>query len=307
MLLSKRILCNKNCYYIYTKFTEIQLTNILSMKKLIFLLTGVLLVFTIVSCEKDMISEDNGNNYLKSTTSTSIVTVAQWNPAGGADAECIAAGGSCGNAYKIDGWDATLGMDGTYNSVITIADSDGETFDWTSTVPVCRVIVKAGRGAIIYNYEGGAYHDEGLVGYQDKDISHVTFCYGEDQQVIAIKSQFWYEDGSYSWAVSSGTNLFSPSEGWCDILGVNYYPGVTSFTIGLGWKILGSVNIVEGINSLTVTVDLNDGLTLDNTYLYFGSLSGLLSNVESGGCPNYLSWPYQDDSNQNTHVFTIPY
>jgi hypothetical protein len=41
---------------------------------------------------------------------------------------------------------------------------------------VCTVIVVGAGGANIYRYDD-AYFDSGLVGYLDRDISHVTFCF----------------------------------------------------------------------------------------------------------------------------------
>jgi hypothetical protein len=109
----------------------------------------------------------------------SVETVEPWT-SGDAAFECDEAGG-CGTlAYKIDNWDQVNGMDGTYitpsGNTITISGSDGKSFDWASQFPVCKVIVKAGTGALVYSY-GAAYEGVDLVGYEGKDISHVTFCY----------------------------------------------------------------------------------------------------------------------------------
>jgi hypothetical protein len=98
-----------------------------------------------------------------------------WDPSGGADAECgRATGCGCGDAYKVDPWTPSgFTHDG---QTITIS-GDAKTFDWTSTKHVCCVIVKAGTGAYIFRYPGGSYGDNGLYAPQNKDISHVTFCW----------------------------------------------------------------------------------------------------------------------------------
>jgi hypothetical protein len=116
-----------------------------------------------------------------------------WDPSGGAESECLLAGG-CGDfAYKIEPWG--MDMDDTYdNGNITISNSNNYTFDWTSKNPVCRVIVKAGTGANVYyygfEYPDGAYGDTELVAYDGKEISHVTFCYSSNDGEITEIPEF---------------------------------------------------------------------------------------------------------------------
>ena len=73
-------------------------------------------------------------------------TVDPWQ-SGNAKYECEEAGCECPYAYKIDDW-SEGGMDGTYvtpeGNTITISDSDGYYFGWSSAWPVCCVIVKGG-------------------------------------------------------------------------------------------------------------------------------------------------------------------
>ncbi len=106
------------------------------------------------------------------------------------DASWVAAsqGYDCG--YKLDEWDPVAGMDGTYevtctcpdgdiSFTITISNSNGYAFDWSSTYPISAVIVKAGRGANLFSYGSGATGDTELFGYRNKEISHVIFCFDE--------------------------------------------------------------------------------------------------------------------------------
>lgn len=105
-----------------------------------------------------------------------------------AEEECAQAGGCEGySSYKVDDWNQQNGMDGTYAGTITISDSTGYTFDWSSTTPVCKVIVVAGGVANVYSYPPNTMSDTGLVAplntntpdlYDTFEISHVTFCYG---------------------------------------------------------------------------------------------------------------------------------
>ncbi len=120
---------------------------------------------------------------------TSVVpeVVDPWQ-SGNAQAECERAGCTCPYAYKIDEWGQ--GMDGTYTTdegnTIEISGSDGYVFRWSSTWPVCCVIVKGGTGANIFRYNGShgdgllyaPFRPEGSPGTPTYGISHVTFCFG---------------------------------------------------------------------------------------------------------------------------------
>jgi len=71
--------------------------------------------------------------------------------------------------------------------IITITDSNGYTFKWESNYPITTVIVKAGTGANIFFYGAvGSTGDTGLYAYENKEISHVTFCWGAAPQIVGI-------------------------------------------------------------------------------------------------------------------------
>jgi opacity protein-like surface antigen len=102
---------------------------------------------------------------------------------GNAEFECSQTECDSDFAYKIDEWNEENGMDGVYSHAgnnITITNSDGATFNWESEYPVCAVIVKAGTGAYIYYYDD-ATSDTVLTAPEGKDISHVTFCFSEEE------------------------------------------------------------------------------------------------------------------------------
>ncbi|MBW6468781.1 MAG: hypothetical protein K0B85_06445 [Coriobacteriia bacterium] len=125
--------------------------------------------------------------------------------AGNAASECAQTTCDSPYAYKVDDWNVDkdekpyFDGNGTYTTpegaVITISNSDGYKFDWTSTFPVCSVIVKAGTGANIY-YTMGAYSGTCFVAPEGKAVSHVTFCFrapnggGFDGEISAKK---WYD------------------------------------------------------------------------------------------------------------------
>lgn len=146
------------------------------MKKLLLIIPVLLIagIFFYACQDTNVVEPTNNPGRLNSSVLPTLVN--PWT-SGNAETECSNAG-NCGiNSYKVDQWDQDNGMDDIYEDVITIYDSDGKTFSWSSTYKVCQVIVKAGTGAYIYTYEGGSCGDQGLVAPENKEISHVTFCW----------------------------------------------------------------------------------------------------------------------------------
>ena len=184
---------------------------------------------------------------------------------------------------------------------------------------VGAVIVKGGNKANVYYYPTGTLGDSGLASPINSSgspagLSNLTFCFVEcelkEPVLILVKALYFnsFIDGvgtGSDWAVSTGSNVVYTTGDWCDYFGRNFYPETSSFALSGN---VGSVNIAEGfpegVHSLIITVDLNDGLVLDHTYIYVGSLAGL-GNLST--CPSYWWWPYQDQTKVNTHVITIPY
>ncbi|HOT18224.1 MAG TPA: hypothetical protein PLB07_11305 [Bacteroidales bacterium] len=246
--------------------------------KMTLIVAAVLLAAT--GCQK---IEDDIDVTLKSSGVMTIVN--NWK-SGSAVFECKAAGGECGYAFKIDEWDEESGMDGAFETMegntITILNSNGKTFDFVSEYPVCKVIVKAGRGAIVYSYPEGTYEDQGLIGFQSKGISHVTFCYAEPPElIIAFKVQ--YNDGIRNkYGESVGTMAFVSTE-WCGVLGYNPYPTTSSIEIARpGFGVIGTAVI----DNKDVTITLNEGNTLVMAYLFIGTLEDLqTTNLLANGCP----------------------
>jgi hypothetical protein len=68
-----------------------------------------------------------------------------------------------------------------HSNTLTILTSDGKVFDWSASPNgIGAVIVKAGQGANVWFYDPQVKSDSGLYGYDNKDISHVTFCWHLD-------------------------------------------------------------------------------------------------------------------------------
>jgi hypothetical protein len=104
----------------------------------------------------------------------------------------VAANRSCGqlgyeHEFKINGVPANTVYPITVEDVdgtITITNGTNVSFDFTSTIPVEAVFVKAGSGGYLYAYEPPVLADTGLIspdndGGNQATISHVSFCFGD--------------------------------------------------------------------------------------------------------------------------------
>lgn len=250
------------------------------------MIAAVLMVAT--GCQK---YDDGIDVTLKSSGVQSIVT--NWK-SGNAAFECAAAGGACAYAFKIDEWNEEFGMDGDVETMegntITILNSNGKTFDFISEYPVCKVIVKAGRGAIIYNYpEGGVYADAGLVGFQGKGISHVTFCYAKPLElIIAVKARYvrFINETTTTEDNCESAGLSAFTAGWCSILGYNPYPSTASFNMVRQGVVVGTVIVNEDGD---VTVTLDEGKTITDAWVFIGTLEELQTMNLDGGCPIFTN------------------
>jgi hypothetical protein len=80
-----------------------------------------------------------------------------------------------------------------HSNTITIENSTGSVFDWSATNTIGAVMVKSAQGYNVYTYDPQAPSDVGLVGYQDKEVSHVTFCWIKDE-VQALANE-WCSPG----------------------------------------------------------------------------------------------------------------
>lgn len=83
-------------------------------------------------------------------------------------------------AWKLDD-NAPNGVYSAFDNTITILNSTGKVFDWESLFGIGAVIVKAGRGANVWFYDPQVKADTGLYGYQNREISHVVFCWNPEK------------------------------------------------------------------------------------------------------------------------------
>jgi hypothetical protein len=229
------------------------------------------------------------------------VLIENWQ-SGDAAFECGQAGPCGAFAYKVDEWDEDKGMDGTYTHVgatITISNSNGKTFDWSISAgyTVCKVIVKASTGALIYSYED-ATSDAGLVAPEGKDISHVTFCFNETDACYEEESA-WAEGDRYvkkgNWA------MYVKYEGVAKSVRIiadftNYvHIGTATFSAPDGnGKITIEITLIDGA---IFYYDLNDPLYDNNL-----KIQGYSSAPTKTPSPGSFAYKYRVDPGSSTYT-----
>ncbi len=85
-------------------------------------------------------------------------------------------------------------------NTVTILNSDGVYFDWSATLGIDAVIVKAGTNGDSYVYSPEAFEDARLLSPDSKDISHISFCY--DYELTAEKTAAAEYTSTYTWDIT---------------------------------------------------------------------------------------------------------
>jgi len=159
------------------------------MRPLIFLkwAAGVFIgAVLFASCAKEELAVNDVNDaVVLEQRFSGIQTLFEDWQSGNAEFECAEAGGGCGYAWKIDDpYNGTF-TTGIPDANITILNYNGTSFSWTSDLEICKVIVKGGPSAYVYDYGTGTCGDDLLLSPPNPKnkngkhygISHITFCY----------------------------------------------------------------------------------------------------------------------------------
>lgn len=278
------------------------------MKTSKLLLASLIIATILGSCSK----VPNGNlGNLITPTGTSTFAIA--NNGGNVTCGEVATATSCDFEFTSGRIDYYGGTGGIIDGIITWT-TDGTYVTWSSSVPISvAVIVKGGPCANVY-FSGcdDCKETSGTVPLsapinpnngKPYGLSNITFCYNlcedEEELIVAIKAFYYPAIGDRTYCISSGTCPFGPAE-WCGVLGYqDYIPG-SSFNM-----LIPATNTQIGVAEIEsdgdVKVTLNNGLILDVTHVYVGTLDDL---VGSGACPNYESWPSETvDGNSQTVEF----
>lgn len=259
------------------------------------LLTAIL-ALVVTGCQKEDVDQ---NVSLKSLTSfVGGFYESNWQ-SGNANFECAQAGGCDAGSYKMDHGIAS-GITYSENAVTVIGTSE-KSFSWTSTKPVCKIIVKAGTGAYIFEIGGlksGTMTYPVIGGVKAKNISHITFCYSPNPMVIAFKTQ---TTNHPAWTVVAGYDLKT----------VDFY----SFVNGFNGKIYQDGDINQPFGNINVSDSNADGLlevTIDNSdmpalffeyesHLFVGTLADYLN------CASPYDYNYHKTLGFGVHPSTITY
>jgi hypothetical protein len=306
------------------------------MKKINYLLVLIMMITLIMSCSKDNPSDDETVftkayvlTYESAPISDGLVIpaiLAPDKPKGG-NITCADVADAfnttfvrCGAKLNYGDFDSDgdFEFDGEFDGVqVTVDEGTYVNFTIKNLPGECfrvgAVIVKGGNSANVYYYPEGTLGDGGLAAPINRSgspagLSNLTFCFVEcnepEPQIITVKTYFKVNDGA-GYCVSSGRVVFMEGA-WCAswLWGVNEYPFSKTIDMhapGTAQK-LGEVNMVDG----KIIVKLNEGLTIDNTYLFIGTEAELLASL-SGGCPTYwltigTGWMF-DDTDGNIQIF----
>jgi hypothetical protein len=103
-----------------------------------------------------------------------------------------------------------------HENTITISGSNGSVFNWGATNSIGAVMVKAGTGYNVYSYSPQQHSGSGLVAFENRAVSHVTFCWNPDDAQVAeanwCSPGYWrQEHHEDSWEITgySPTDLFA--------------------------------------------------------------------------------------------------
>lgn len=126
------------------------------------------------------------------------------------------------------------------------------------------------------------------------------------EPIIMLKSYF--TNGKY--AVTDGTPF--STDYYCWHGGYNYYTNPDEYLLQNMEYFLpinggaGKVNVSDDGTTLTVVVTANDGLTLDRSYLFVGTMQEFLAiQTTLGNCPDYPLFPFNEFTDGATHTFDI--
>lgn len=288
------------------------------MKKLKLLITFIFIIAAFISCDKrkvEKFSEPISSDY-------GIFPVTMQSDQGGnlACEDLIGEypGGTTGR-INYDAETNTFDADfSAYGLTVTVNEDTYVSFEVDPSSGWCvgAVIVKGSNTSNVFYYDPGVKSDQGLTAPINPSgnpagLSNLTFCFVECEEplVIAVKTWYWDEAGSYRWGATTGNKVFTYS--WCGYgyLGVNDYPAIPSITMEQSYTDTQIGEVAVAVDG-SVTVTLNEGLTIDKTYLFIGTLADLLNtNIASDNCPDYtnqISGPWllnDEDGNSQTFSF----
>lgn len=252
------------------------------MKKIKFLLFGLLLIAGILSCSKDT-SENQAVVFGPQGTEITIETA---NTGGNVTCDEVAAGVGCTFEYTSGKIDYNGETGGNINDIITWT-TDGTYVSWESTVPVkIAVIVKGGNDANIFfsGCDDNECVTEGTglaapinASGRPAGLSNITFCYslceppeeepcGETafaKKTFHEKAHCFSEFGFNNWGWTNGD--FGEGNTWYDL-----YAGAAQCDEASGTYV-GKVKIIYSAGSATLIFSTLEGFEMEEIQFHLGN------------------------------------
>ncbi|MBA3452319.1 MAG: hypothetical protein H0T42_04390, partial [Deltaproteobacteria bacterium] len=220
-----------------------------------------------------------------------------------------------GYAHELKVDSPPIGVEQTYplagGATLKFTFTNSKTMNWSSTIGIDAVLMKAGDGAFNYAYNPESFGANGLItpnnnGGQQADISHVNFCYDLDVLVSKTASTSWTR--SHDWTIQKSaaqTNLLLSFNQVYDLL---FNVVVSSTSSDSGWGVGGTITVTNPdptfdavLSSVTdsmtnfgdIALDCGAGVTWPVT----------LSPLETLSC-TYTAAPADGSARQNTATAT---
>jgi hypothetical protein len=180
------------------------------------------------------------------------------------------AGAPDGQFYLTDAYGELLGgAPADPGNSVTIYESDGKTFNWSSTLGIDAVVVKAGEGANVYEYDAESTDDTNLHSPYSgtdagnpgvvRDVSHITLCY--DYEVDVSKDAHTSFKRTYDWTVQKSADATSLTLSAGQLFPVNYEVtvDVAGFTDS-DWAVSGSIYVENNTPFNATITDVQDSV-----------------------------------------------
>lgn len=182
--------------------------------------------------------------------------------------------------YRFTNADGELTGDGNStqepNSTVTTTLTNGiKTLNFTMTKSISAVIVKAGNEANVYVYDPAAMNGGPLVGPDNKDISHIEFCYGSTASVTIIKEVTTNGGGTFSTTMFPFTVSGKFSDG---------FNLVDNNNVGPDRKIYSNITAFGAENQITITENpFGTGFQLNDIECSGGTTTKTFNSSTNGG------------------------
>lgn len=145
------------------------------------------------------------------------------------------------------------------NTITVTVSGDTKTIDWSSTLSMDAVIVKAGNGANVYDYRPGeSFGDTGLVTPnnggqgQQTGLSHLRFCY--DYEVGVTKTANTTFTRAWTWSIDKTCDQTSLTLSVGQVMPVNCTVTVGATSADSNYGASGTITIHNPDPSNTATI-----------------------------------------------------